>query len=189
MVKGSKVWLESRTPVIAGRIVHITTRSIAVEITEPYSGIFQRLGIPYFACCFPAVRYFQSDGKITPYGTETAGWLLSELERGCRCFDAHRAELADVYKRLAAEAASKNPWIDDAEFMRRRSLLRRRLRTGAMSSVQYQQALGILRQSMGKTPMIIHFERVSALSDEVFRRYGLQISFCTVEQLATKFLA
>ena len=187
MVKGSQVWLESRLPVVAGRIIHVVPRSIAVEITEPYTGIGQSVAIPYFACWFPSVQYFQSGGSITPHGEATADRLLLELDRSCRCFDRNRTELACAYLRLATEIATKASGIDEPEFRARRSVIRRRLRDREISSIEYQRALNALRRSVRKPPMVA-FEAASGLSRDIFAQHGLRIPYGTVQQLVTKFL-
>ena len=187
MVEGTRVWIESQQKTISGEIIYLVPRSINVEITTPYSGVSTGLTIPYFACWFPSVRYFQADGKITFKGAETAERLLLELDRSCFCFDVNRKELTRAYLRLAGDIVAAASGIGDSEYIARRVTLRKRLRRHEISSIQYQQALKVLKKRVRKPPMV-EFEAACGLSREVFERHGLRIPFGTVQQLVTKFL-
>ena len=187
MVEGCCVWTEFKGQRVSGEIVYLVPRSINVEITRPYCGVIEGLSIPYFACWFPSVQYFQAAGRITPHGASTADRLLLELDRSCRCFDTNRNELACSYLRLAGAIAGSATGIEVSEFRERRASLRRLLKAREISSMEYQRALKVLKKSVRKPPMI-EFEAATGLSQEIFKRHGLRIPVSTVQQLVTKFL-
>lgn len=83
MVEGNKIHLDIEDQQVEGKIRHLFSNDIEVEITAPYQDQHTGTHVPHFAMG-PVTRLCTGDGQITEYGAQRAEMLLRELYKRCQ---------------------------------------------------------------------------------------------------------
>lgn len=110
---------------------------LSVQITRPYVHLATGSHIMYLARPY---RSFEGD-----YGDLRAREMLEELYRLGRYLDEHLEEIEALYRKKG-QARRRHPTEDVQEtFKQKRRRLRRELRDGDLTAVEYQQRLEALR--------------------------------------------
>jgi hypothetical protein len=82
VVEGDKIQLEIDGRLVEGKIRHLYSNDMEVEITAPYQERHTGTPVPSFAMG-PVTRLCAGDGPITERGIQRAEMLLRELYRLC----------------------------------------------------------------------------------------------------------
>ena len=148
-IDGASITIAVEGVSVSGKIIFRDKRNIAVEITDPYSGISEQSG------CIPllALQYHNFLGKD---GDEKAASLLSALYRFCVFADAHKDRLLTALQDYNFKLGYAKHFSPEARENEQRKLaalqelqaLRKEFKAGNIDNIEYQRRLKPLNKTM-----------------------------------------